>query len=294
MKHFLHELEGSMKIFEKIIKDKYDTLSPGQKKVAKHLIEKLDESAFNTASMIGRQVDVSETTVIRLSYALGFNGYSEMQHYIQQQILNKSLHSFTTDQEVVNKEEEHTSLFSEILEKDILSLRQTNHQLNQMELWKVIDVLIKANRIFILGMGASYAPAHWFSFQLHSLRNQVTLCPTTGEIYEWLGDLSDDSVLFVISFPRYSKETLHIAEFAKRQGVPLICVTDRLLSPIGRIADFTLTTEEDSESSAHSITPAILLLDYIIEGMKVKNSDQIKARQQKLEELYSNYGVFVE
>ncbi|QIZ09262.1 MurR/RpiR family transcriptional regulator [Priestia megaterium] len=283
-----------MKSFETIIKEKYDSLSPGQKKVAKHLIEKLDESAFDTATMIGRKVDVSETTVIRLSYALGFNGFSEMLHYIQQQIVNKSLHPFSTNSEIENKEEEHTSLFTEILEKEILSQRQTNHQLNETELWKVVDVLIKADRIFILGMGASYAPAHWFSFQLHTLRDQVTLCPSTGEIYERLADLSDRSVLFIISFPRYSKETLHIAECAKKQGVPIICVTDRLLSPIGRIADYTLTTEEDSESAAHSITPAIILLDFIIAGMKVKNSDEIQVRQQKLEELYSNYGVFVE
>ncbi|MBT2730156.1 MurR/RpiR family transcriptional regulator [Bacillus sp. ISL-75] len=283
-----------MKSFETIIKEKYETLSPGQKKVAKHLIEKLDESAFDTATMIGRKVDVSETTVIRLSYALGFNGFSEMLHYIQQQIVNKSMHPFSTNSKIENKEEEHTSLFTEILEKEILSQRQTNHQLNETELWKVVDVLIKADRIFILGMGASYAPAHWFSFQLHTLRDQVTLCPSTGEIYERLTDLSDRSVLFIISFPRYSKETLHIAECAKKQGVPIICVTDRLLSPIGRIADYTLTTEEDSESAAHSITPAIILLDFIIAGMKVKNSEQIQVRQQKLEELYSNYGVFVE
>ncbi|MEY2195442.1 MurR/RpiR family transcriptional regulator [Neobacillus sp. BF23-41] len=283
-----------MKNFETLIKEKYETLSPGQKKVAKHLIEKLDESAFDTATMIGRKVDVSETTVIRLSYALGFNGFSEMLHYIQQQIVNKSLHPFSTSSKIEKKEEEHTSLFTEILEKEILSQRQTNHQLNETELWRVVDVLIKADRIFILGMGASYAPAHWFSFQLHTLRDQVTLCPSTEEIYERLADLSDRSVLFIISFPRYSKETLHIAECAKKQGVPIICVTDRLLSPIGRIADYTLTTEEDSESAAHSITPAIILLDFIIAGMKVKNPEQIQVRQQKLEELYSNYGVFVE
>ncbi|MEH7126944.1 MurR/RpiR family transcriptional regulator [Neobacillus drentensis] len=283
-----------MKSFETIIKDKYETLSPGQKKVAKYLIEKLDESAFTTATMIGRKVEVSETTVIRLSYALGFNGFSEMQHYIQQQIVKKSLHPFNSDPKTESRVEEHSSLFTELLEKEILSQRQTNHQLNETELWKVVDVLIKADRIFILGMGASYAPAHWFSFQLHTLREHVTLCPSTGEIYERLADLSDQSVLFVISFPRYSKETLHIAECAKKQGVPLVCVTDRLLSPLGRMADYTLTTEEDSESAAHSITPAIILLDYIIAGMNVKDSVQIQIRQQKLEELYSNYGVFVE
>ncbi|MFJ7729135.1 MurR/RpiR family transcriptional regulator [Neobacillus sp. NPDC097160] len=283
-----------MQSFERLIKEKYDTLSPGQKKVAEYLIQKLDESAFNTAAMIGRKVEVSETTVIRLSYALGFNGFSEMQHIIQQQILTNSLNPFGADSKNVHQDEGHSSPFSEILEKEILSQRQTFRQLNEKELWKVVEVLMKAERIFILGMGASYAPAYWFSFQLHTLRDQITLCPTTGDIYERLVDLNENSVLFVISFPRYSKDALKIAESAKKQGVPLICVTDRLLSPVGRIADFTLTTEENSESMAHSITPAISLLDFIIAGITVKDRERIQARQQKLESLYTNYGVYVE
>lgn len=283
-----------MQSFERLIKEKYDTLSPGQKKVAEYLIQKLDESAFNTAAMIGRKVEVSETTVIRLSYALGFNGFSEMQHLIQQQILTNSLNPFGADSKNVHQDEEHSSPFSEILEKEILSQRQTFRQLNEKELWKVVEVLMKAEQIFILGTGASYAPAYWFSFQLHTLRDQITLCPTTGDLYERLVDFNENSVLFVISFPRYSKDTLKIAESAKKQGVPLICVTDRLLSPVGRIADYTLTTEENSESMAHSITPAISLLDYIIAGITVKDRERIQARQQKLESLYTNYGVYVE
>lgn len=283
-----------MQSFERIIKEKYDTLSPGQKKVAEYLIQKLDESAFNTAAMIGRKVEVSETTVIRLSYALGFNGFSDMQHSIQQQLLNSSLNPYGADTKSEQQDAEHSSPFAKILEKDILSLQQTFRQLNEKELWKVVDALIKAERIFILGMGASYAPAHWFSLQLNTLRDQVTLCPATGDVYERLIDINENSVMFVISFPRYSKDVLHIAETAKKQGIPLICVTDRLLSPVGRIADFTLTTEENSESAAHSITPAISLLDYIIEGMMLKDRDRIQARQQKLEKIYSNYDVYVE
>jgi DNA-binding MurR/RpiR family transcriptional regulator len=65
--------------FENLVKQKFNGLSAGQKKVAEYLIQNLEEAAFSTAFQIGRKVGVSETTVIRLSYALGFNGFSEMQ-----------------------------------------------------------------------------------------------------------------------------------------------------------------------------------------------------------------------
>jgi DNA-binding MurR/RpiR family transcriptional regulator len=40
--------------------------------VANYLIENLDEAAFKTAFQIGRKAEVSETTVIRLSYAFAW------------------------------------------------------------------------------------------------------------------------------------------------------------------------------------------------------------------------------
>jgi DNA-binding MurR/RpiR family transcriptional regulator len=296
VKHNLHYCRRifTMKHFEKLIKEKYNKLSPGQKKVAEYLIHKLDESAFNTAAQIGRKVEVSETTVIRLSYVLGFNGFSEMQASIQQRMLNHNHNSFSSGTQDVNDDKGPRSLFVETLEHHISSLHQALHQLNEAELWRVIQSLIDADRVLIVGMRASYAAAQWFSFQLHTLRDHVSLCETTGEIYEQLGDLTERSVVFVISLPRYSKATLHIAECVKSQGIPLICLTDRLLSPIGRIADLTLTTEENVEATAPSITPVISLLDLIIAGISMKDRQRVQARQQQLEELYSKYGVFVE
>ncbi|MDQ7861882.1 hypothetical protein RCO48_15625 [Peribacillus frigoritolerans] len=61
-----------------------------KKKVAAYLIENLDEAAFKTAFQIGREAEVSETTVIRFSYSLGFEGFSKMQARIQKQLLHQN------------------------------------------------------------------------------------------------------------------------------------------------------------------------------------------------------------
>ncbi len=285
-------LEGwTMNSLEKIIKEKYNKLSPGQKKVAEYLIQSKDEFAFKTASQIGRQVEVSETTVIRLSYALGFNGFSELQASVQQWVLNQTYRSSNEEQPLF---EASVSPFAKCMEKDITAMQQTLHQLNEEELWKVVSTLIEADRVLVIGMRASYAAAYWLSLQLNTLRDQVALCATSGNVNEQLCDLTDRSAVVMLSFPRYLKETLHLAECIKQQGVPLICITDRLLSPVGRLADLTLTTEENVDSNSMSITPAISVIDMIIHGMTLKDRDRIQARQQKLEELYSAHGVFIE
>jgi DNA-binding MurR/RpiR family transcriptional regulator len=276
--------------FENLIKEKFSSLSAGQKKVAEYLIEQLEEAAFSTAGQIGRRVDVSETTVIRLSYALGFNGFSEMQEKIQQQI--RKSHNLPYVENSFNQVDDELSHFSKVLEKDIHIMRQTLHHLNVEELWQVVDTLIKADKILVVGYRLSYAAAYWFSFMLGTLRENVELCPPIGDVYEKLCNLTDQSVVFIISFPRYAREAVHIAECAKKQGTTLLSVTDRMLSPVGRISDITLTTEENVESG--SITPVISLLDFIIMGINLKDQERIQLRQQKLEQMYSSHDVFIE
>jgi DNA-binding MurR/RpiR family transcriptional regulator len=281
--------------FESLIKEKFNTLSTGQKKVAVYLIEKLEEAAFSTAVQIGRKVEVSETTVIRLSYVLGFNGFSEMQENIQRQILKNNNLPYTPNvMHHATDMDDEASTFAKVIENEIQILRQTLHQLNVQEMWKVVDTLVKADRILVVGFRTSYAAAYWFSFMLSTLRDNVELFPPTGDVYEKLCNLTDKSVVFVITFARYATESLNIAECAKKQGVTLLSATDRTLSPVGRISDIALMTEENVESGSNSIAPVINLLNLIIAGMNLKDKERIQQRQQKLEQLYLSCNVFIE
>lgn len=278
--------------FENLVKEKFNNLSPGQKKVAEYLIQQLDEAGFSTAAQIGRKAEVSETTVIRLSYALGFNSFSEMQDKIKKQILSSNPRIANMVSTVTHDDE--LSHFSKVIENDVRILNQTLHQLNVDDLWKVVHALIKADRVLVVGFKVSYAAAYWFSLTLGKLRDNVDLYPFTGDVYEKMCNLTDKSVVFVLSFPRYAKETLHVAECAKKQGLTLISVTDRTLSPVGRISHVALTTEENVESGYNSISSVISLLNLIIMGMNLKDQTRIQARMEKLEHLYSNCGVFIE
>lgn len=281
--------------FENLLKEKFNGLSTGQKKVAEYLIQQLEEAAFSTAVQISRKAEVSETTVIRLSYALGFSGFSEMQEKIIKQILkhNNSPLMVTGSDSHTNIDDE-LNPFAKIIENDIRNLNQSLHQLNVEDMWKVVDALIHADRILIVGFRMTYAAAYWFSLMLSTLRENVDLCPLTGDVYEKLCNLTEKSVVFVLSFPRYAKEPIHIAECAKKQGLTVLSVTDRTLSPVGRISDIALTTEESVDSEPNSMSLVISLLGLIISGMNMKDKARIQARQQKLEQLYSNYDVFIE
>ncbi|MCZ6992472.1 hypothetical protein OH407_24385, partial [Salmonella enterica] len=84
--------------------------------------------------------------------------------------------------------------FAKVVERDIAILRQTYNQLNMDDMWKAVDWLMEADAVLVVGYRASYAPAHWFSFILGEIRDNVNLCPSSGENLEKVLTLTEKSV----------------------------------------------------------------------------------------------------
>ena len=53
------------------IEQAFDSYSKGQKKIAQFILDQYDKAAFMTASKLGQEVGVSESTVVRFANALG-------------------------------------------------------------------------------------------------------------------------------------------------------------------------------------------------------------------------------
>jgi len=278
--------------FKQLVKDKFSQLSPGQKKVATFMIDNLEECSFHTAFQIGKKAEVSETTVIRLSYALEFEGFTDMQLCIQKQFLQQNKDTSYGNRKESSREKENS--FQKIIEKEVSLLRNLLEPTNIEEIWKTVDKLIQADHVLIVGHRISHVAAYWFTNMLSTLRGNVHFCSQSGDFYEKFCNLTEQSAVVAFSFPRYAKETFTIAECTKEHGISLISVTDRLLSPVGRISDIVLTTEENVESGSNSIASVISLLELVIAGMYEKDQKQIQSYQRKLEKLYTNFGLFIE
>lgn len=277
-----------------MIKENFSSLSPGQKKVAEFFIQHVNDAALMTAFQVGRKVGVSETTVIRLAYALGFSGFSEMQEKLRKDWLLSKFPNSEQGMPNLLEEFSENQLFSRVVEQEKVILQQLLHQLDIKAVWKAVEEIIQADRIYIGGFGSSYGAAFWFYYTLKQMRENVSISASTGLMPEDLSDLTDQSVVVVFSFPRYRKESLKLVKFAEQQGAKIIAITNRQLSPIGQIAEITLTTEEQMESDHHSIASVITLLEVIIAAIQHQDIERISRRQKKLEQLYTGHELFLE
>lgn len=266
-----------------LVRESYHNLSNRQQKVAKYLIEDSQSFAIKSAMEIGNDVGVSETTVIRFCYSLKLNGFTELQKIVRENlILQQSSLKQYYDQKLEIADKPH--FYAEVMKQDSLNIQRTIQTINENELDFVVNKIINAKNVLITGKRASYAAAQWLSFSLGLVRENVSLFQSdTDDLVSTISHMNENTVLIAISFHRYLKETIKIAELAKKQNTFVIGITDTILAPISQFSDITLPISQ-SEKSTLDATPALFsLLNAIVASVSIKDREQFEKRQQQYE-----------
>ncbi|GGK29522.1 N-acetylmannosamine kinase [Caldalkalibacillus thermarum] len=277
-----------------LIIQKFDTLTEGQKSVAKYLLERPEDSVFKTATQIGMEVGVSESTVIRLCYSLGINGFTHLQQLLREQFIKPNSTIYKFQESTESRSTEINNIFTNVLAKDIEIMKRMVNDVKEDDLWAIVDDIIQSDQVIVVGHRISYGPAYWFSFILNLMLGNVSMYPSTSDIIESIMGLTEKSVFVVVSFPRYTRESVRIAEIAREKGAKIVAVTDNHLSPVGRIAHRTITTEVNTSSGMDSITSISALLNLIIAGISNRKHKEIKGRLKLLENEYKRHQIFTD
>jgi|SRR5690625_1110642 len=154
---------------------KLDNLSPGQKKVARFIIDNPDKVAMLSAKKIGEYSDTSETTVIRLCYALGYSGYNELQTEVRISMWRSNNKEKTLQEfQDVSHHPDIGSGFTEAVLNEEDKYRQGN-QWDDAVVQEAIETINQAKQIIVVGLRTSYAPAHWLAYTLNIVRGNTIL-----------------------------------------------------------------------------------------------------------------------
>ena len=112
----------------KMIDERYQKFSKGQKKLADFIREDYDKAAFLTAAKMGEEVGVSESTVVRFATALGYDGYPEFQKALGE-LVRMKLNSIQR-MEVTYGRISQGEILASVLHSDIDQLILRNSELN--------------------------------------------------------------------------------------------------------------------------------------------------------------------
>ena len=194
-------------------------LSKSEAAVAEYIAGNPDEVINLSVSALADCCGVSEPTVVRACRNLGFSGYQALKIALIQSIS-------TTVQfagEEVTAEDSMSSVVQKVFGAASDAVSLTKSSADPAVLERAAEVLLKAKRIYIFGVGGSAAVAS--DIQHKFLRLGL-----------------DAHALFAVSHSGSSKVVVDNTQLAKNNGATVISLSSMGKSPLTELADISLYT----------------------------------------------------
>jgi len=265
-------------------------LSPRQLKLARFIHANPHGVAFMNSVELSKAAGVSNPTVIRLAYRLGFSGFPEFQKALQKAAEKKidSLERFSGDS--ASGEEE---LFQKVLSLEFHVLREMKERLSEEAVSRAVALLENPGEVFVVGLLANTCLAEYLAYFLSILRENVHILKDFGhEAYGKVRAAGPGAVAVIYSFPRYPAGTQSLGKLFRKQGIPVIGITDSGMSPLAPLADVLLEapmkfiTFIDPCGGAFAMTHALLTAFYM------KNPGKMRRKLREFEEFAAERDLF--
>ena len=266
-------------------------LSKSHRRIAECIVTHYDKAAFMTASKLGEYVGVSESTVVRFAAALGYDGFPQLQKALQELIRHRLI---ATQRLEMTGDMGHAQVLNKVLKTDIQNIRTTLDELDLATFDAVIESILQARNLYVLGLRASAPLAEFFGHYLNFIFPNVhTVTSGVSDVFEQIARISDEDVLIGISFPRYTSHTVKAMKFARSRGATLIAITDGPLSPLHAEANLCLMAKSDMASFVDSLAAPISLINALIVALSQRRRTQVTDYFDKMENIWSEYRVYL-
>lgn len=274
------------------IQGRMGDFSKGKKRIGQFILENYDKAAFMTAAKLGETVHISESTVVRFAADLGYDGYPAMQKALQEMIRSK----LTSVQriEVSNDRLADQDVLATVVQSDMEKLRMSLEGIDREEFSRVVDAIVHAKNIYILGVRSAAALSDFLTFYFNLIFNNIRQVKTTlaSEMFEQLLRVGQGDVVIGISFPRYSTRTVRGMEFARDQGATVVAITDSELSPLYDTAAYRLLAKSDMASFVDSLVAPLSILNALIVAVGRKRAAEVTETFERLESIWDEYQVY--
>lgn len=278
-----------MSISERILAMSAD-FSKKQSILGKFILDNVFDAAFMNAPQIARQAGVSEATLTRFVYTMGFNSFSEFLLELRKETINHRGGQFR--QEPYSGSDD--SIYQSVFDIEIDLMNETLNNIDPASFDQAAKMLSGCDKLLLVG-----GPIHQY-LTLYALN---FMCNFRNDIYivnqvdmrfvSLLDSAGPKSAALVFSYPRYSSEVQRIAEILSNKKVPIIGVTDSKLSPIIPLSTTYLITPQKYIILADASASALALIHALIVAMYRKNSKNIKKRLEKYEKNILETDMFI-
>jgi DNA-binding MurR/RpiR family transcriptional regulator len=252
-----------------LISSRYASLSDGYQQVARFFTQNPNIIALESINAIAAKTQVHPSTLVRFAQNLGYSGFKELQAVFQTRLATAAP-GFRERVSVLDAELSRNAAHGDIgflrnmVVRDIAALQGLLESVSEADLHRTAELCASANCIFIAGQLRSEPIAELLRYLMTMLQRKVILMDSAGGLAQEVAmTMGKGDILIAIAFRHYAKEVVAIAEFAAKEKVPVIAITDSQLSPLAKGAEVLFTIPEDEYTFSRSLAAPMCLAQTI-------------------------------
>lgn len=265
------------------IRTRYDQLSKRLQQVASYVLENNNSLAFDTIAVIASQADVPPSTLIRFAKAFEFSGFNEIKKLFRKDLIEETA-SYTdrarlfketeanpTNLQNLATREKPLHILQEFARVNSEAMNQLAAQTPEHQLTLAVDILSKAENIYIIGLRRSFSTAAYLTYALRHVERRAFLIDGLGGMFnEQFSMVGPNDAVVSISFSPYATETVTLSETAAKAGAKKIIITDSQVSPLAAFSDVCFIVNEGKVDAFRSQSASLCLVQSLAVALAFK------------------------
>ncbi|MGL6063628.1 MAG: MurR/RpiR family transcriptional regulator [Fusobacteriaceae bacterium] len=262
------------------IKQNYHNFTDSEKLISDYFLSNKETVIKLSSKKLGELTTTSPATIIRFSKKLGFSSLNELKLSLKLSPLEgeKNLRFKYLDKDLKTKD-----IIYGVKESIDSVMEKTVKLIDEKNLDKAINLLIKAKNIYIFSLGVSGLVGLDFYYKLIRINKKCTLhsdihLQITSSVLMEEGD-----VALAISYSGETTEILTCVENARRSNIPIISITKASVNnELEKISDITLkipfVEKSLREGAMSSRISQLAVIDMIFIGIARNNFKDIEKK----------------
>jgi len=266
----------------------YESLPPGEHKLADTVLARLGTLASYSATELAADACVSKATAARFFRRIGYESFG---HARRQARVEAHLASPLYALAGVNPKERKSDALSRHLAADLKNLSESLKQSDSGELEQAIRQIANAPRVHVAGLRSGHFVGAYAAYLLAQVRPDVVSLPNTAmTLAEDLVSLRRGDVLLVIDFRRRSALLQTMVDTARQAGSQLVFLANPGMPPLSRAGDIVIHCLTESASIFDSYVAAVSIVNYLCAAVAKELGKNSRKRLEAIENLHHSLG----
>lgn len=271
------------------LRAKMPSLRAGERKIAHVILNQPEEVRRLSILNLAERGGVSEATVMRLCYALGFRGYTDLKvHLIEDLAASQAAETALVGETYADVQEGDTldTIVHKVLRQDMQALRDTSAVLDIQQIAAAVGLLTRARRVECYGVGGSGPVVQDTAYRLLCVGVTASACTDSHLQVVQASLLGPQDVALCVSHTGETRDTLDALLVAQEAGARTIAVTSFPQSPIAQAAAVLLLTAAVGSRWRSDAIPTriaqLSLIDALCVAIKVEQGAKARAVVEKI------------